>query len=286
MEIIKAETAGFCFGVKRAVDMVYEAIESGEKIYTYGPIIHNENVVSELSQKGVKVIKSREELNEIDEGTVVIRSHGVEKDIYDSIRKKGLKIIDATCPFVLKIHRIVEEESEKGKNIIIVGDADHPEVKGIVSYAGKNVKVIKTPEEADKYQRGVDADVCIVAQTTFNINKFKDIIEKFEKKEYSVNVVNTICSATSARQEEAMKIATKADCMIVIGGAHSSNSRKLFEICCNCCDNTVFIQTLEDLVSQKNFLSKSTACVGITAGASTPNNIIEEVQKYVRRYDI
>ncbi len=286
MEIIRAKTAGFCFGVKRAVDLVYEAVEKEENIYTYGPIIHNEEVIKELEEKGVRIIKSPEELKALKEGTVIIRSHGVEEEIYRIIEEKGLKCIDATCPFVKKIHNIVRQESEKGKDIVIIGDKDHPEVKGIISYASSNVSVINSPADADKYLNSDKKEVCIVAQTTYDINKFKDVIEKFEKKEYSVNVVNTICSATSERQREAMKIAAKADCMIVIGGSHSSNSRKLFELCCRFCDNTVFVQTLEDLVSQKCFLSKSTACVGITAGASTPNNIIEEVQKYVRRYDI
>ncbi|MBP5164489.1 MAG: 4-hydroxy-3-methylbut-2-enyl diphosphate reductase, partial [Lachnospiraceae bacterium] len=277
---------GFCFGVKRAVDMVYEAVKSGEKIYTYGPIIHNDQVVNELKEKGVSVLNSPEELENISEGTVIIRSHGVEKQIYDMIEKKGLKLIDATCPFVKKIHRIVQEEAEKGSNIVITGDRDHPEVKGILSFAGEKVTVIRSSVEAENYKTSDEKPVCVVSQTTFNVNKFKDIIEIFKKKEYSVNVVNTICSATSERQDEAVRIASKADCMIVIGGASSSNSRKLYEICCGLCDNTVFVQTLEDLVSQNFSLSRSSACVGITAGASTPNNIIEEVQRYVRGIDI
>ena len=286
MEVIVAKSAGFCFGVKRAVDMVFEEAKNGGKIYTYGPIIHNETVVNELSEKGVTVLGSREELEELTEGTVIIRSHGVEKEIYDIIRKKGLKLVDATCPFVLKIHRIVEEEASKGSNIVITGDRDHPEVRGILSFAGKKVRVISSAKEADGYEAEDEKPVCVVSQTTFNVNKFKDIIEIFKKKEYSVNVVNTICSATQRRQEEAKNIASKADCMIVIGGASSSNSRKLYEICKGLCDNTVFVQTLEDLVSQSFSLSRSSACVGITAGASTPNYIIEEVQRYVRGNDI
>ncbi|MCR5649797.1 MAG: 4-hydroxy-3-methylbut-2-enyl diphosphate reductase [Lachnospiraceae bacterium] len=286
MEIITAKSAGFCFGVKRAVDMVYAAVESGEKIYTYGPIIHNEQVVKELSEKGVTVLNSQNELEDLHSGTVIIRSHGVEKKVYDVISQNGLKMIDATCPFVKKIHRIVQEESAKGHNIVITGDSSHPEVKGILSFAGEKVSVINSTDEALKYETVDKNPVCVVSQTTFNVNKFKDIIEIFAKKEYSVNVVNTICNATSKRQEEALKIARKADFMIVIGGVHSSNSRKLYEICSGLCDNTVFVQTLEDLVSQNFSLSGPSACVGITAGASTPNNIIEEVQRYVRGYDI
>ncbi|MBO4373958.1 MAG: 4-hydroxy-3-methylbut-2-enyl diphosphate reductase [Lachnospiraceae bacterium] len=282
MEVIVAKSAGFCFGVKRAVDMVCSEAEKGSKIYTYGPIIHNEQVVDDLAKKGVRVLNGVEELKSLDSGTVIIRSHGVEKEIYDLIREKGLKLVDATCPFVLKIHRIVREESQKGAHIVITGDRDHPEVKGILSFAGKNVSVISSVSEAEQFEAAENSRVCVVSQTTFNINKFKDIIEIFTKKEYSVNVVNTICNATSMRQEEALNIASRADCMIVIGGASSSNSRKLYEICKGLCDNTVFVQTLEDLVSQSFSLSGSSACVGITAGASTPNYIIEEVQRYVR----
>ena len=146
--------------------------------------------------------------------------------------------------------------------------------------------VIENEDEANEFRMSDNREICVVSQTTFNVNKFKDIIEIFKKKEYSVNVVNTICNATSERQDEAVKIASRADCMIVIGGASSSNSRKLYEICSRLCDNTVFVQTLEDLVSQNFSLSRSSACVGITAGASTPNNIIEEVQRYVRGIDI
>ena len=286
MDVITAKTAGFCFGVKRAVDTVYNELEKGRDIYTYGPVIHNATVVSDMKAKGVKVIESREDLERIKEGTVIIRSHGVEKVVYDILEKKGLNIVDATCPFVLKIHRIVEEEAKKGRRIVVTGDENHPEVRGIISFAGNDVTVIKDAKEAEKYDNPDNKDICIVSQTTFNVTKFKDIVEIFDRKEYSVNVVNTICNATFERQNEARKLARKADCMIVVGDRDSSNSRKLFDICSGLCSNTVFVQTLEDLVSRNDIFSESTACVGITAGASTPNIIIEEVQKYVGRYDI
>ena len=286
MDVITAKTAGFCFGVKRAVDTVYEEIEKGGNIYTYGPIIHNGEVVAELKSRGVGIINSPDETEEGENSTVIIRSHGVEKKVYESLEKKGIRIVDATCPFVLKIHRIVREEAEKGKHIIITGDKDHPEVKGIISYAGDHVSVIKSTKEAEEFENSEGKPLCIVSQTTFNSTKFKEIVEIFDKKEYSVNVVNTICNATFERQEEARVLAGKADCMIVIGDRHSSNTAKLFEICSGLCKNTVFVQTLEDLVSRNDIFSESTACVGITAGASTPNIIIEEVQAYVRRDDI
>ncbi len=279
MEVILAKSAGFCFGVKRAVDTVYEQIESGDKIYTYGPIIHNEEVVKDLERKGVEVIESDEMLSQKGEGTVVIRSHGVEKSVCDRIEACGLKCVDATCPFVKKIHRIVAQRSEEGYLIVIIGNPDHPEVQGICGWSKTPPIVIETPEEAEKFTAPEGQKICVVSQTTFNYNKFQDLVEIFEKKGYDIIVVNTICNATEERQTEARNIASRVDVMIVIGGTHSSNTRKLYEICKKECENTYFIQTLDDLHLD---LPKSAKLVGITAGASTPNNIIEEVQNYVR----
>ncbi len=279
MEIRLAESAGFCFGVKRAVDKVYEQIETGKTIYTYGPIIHNEEVVRDLEQKGVRVIETKEELEQLTEGTVVIRSHGVSKDIYDILEQKGLECIDATCPFVKRIHRVVEKESLAGKEIIVVGNPSHPEVQGIVGWCQGPVTVLETPEEAMEYTPKEGQNLCIVAQTTYNYKKFQYIVEIFEKKGYNDSVVNTICNATEERQTQARAIAKEADVMIVIGGKHSSNTRKLYEICSRECANTYFIQTLDDLHLE---LPKAVRLVGITAGASTPNKLIEEVQNYVR----
>ena len=279
MEIRLAESAGFCFGVKRAIDKVYEQIETGKTIYTYGPIIHNEEVVKDLEQKGVKVIETKEELEDLCEGTVVIRSHGVSRDIYEVLERRGLECIDATCPFVKRIHRVVEKESQAGKHIVVVGNPEHPEVQGIVGWCKGPVKVLETPEEALAYPENGGQDVCIVAQTTYNYKKFQYIVEIFEKKGYNDSVVNTICNATEERQTQSRELAREADVMIVIGGKHSSNTRKLYEICSRECANTYFIQTLDDLHLE---LPKAVRLVGITAGASTPNKLIEEVQNYVR----
>ena len=279
MEVILAKSAGFCFGVKRAVEKVYEQTGSNKKIYTYGPIIHNEEVVKDLEEKGVSVIESQEELEKLEEGTVVIRSHGVPKKIYDLIEEKGLECVDATCPFVKRIHKIVEKESEKGAKIVIIGNPGHPEVEGIMGWSKTPATVVESAGEAEKFVYDDSSEVCIVSQTTFNYNKFKELVEIFEKKGYNVNVVNTICNATEERQTEAGEIASKVDVMIIIGGKHSSNTRKLYEICSEKCPSTYFIQTLEDLHLE---LPEDAATVGITAGASTPNNIIEEVQNYVR----
>ena len=190
MEVNLAKTAGFCFGVRRAVDKVYE--EAGkEQVYTYGPIIHNSEVVSDLEQRGVKVLRSREELEQISEGTVIIRSHGVAKDIYELIRQKGLHLVDATYPFVLKIHRIVEKASAEGKQILIIGSSEHPEVEGIRGWCSGEVHVISDAEGLSGVELG-DKPACVVSQTTFNYNKFQDIVEIIKEKSYHIEVCNTI----------------------------------------------------------------------------------------------
>ena len=280
MKVIKAKTAGFCFGVKRAVDTVYEQVDTcSGPIYTYGPIIHNEEVVKDMESKGVVVLRTEEELDDISGGTVIIRSHGVEKRIYDKLEAKGIRIVDATCPFVKKIHNIVQKESAAGKYILIIGSPDHPEVIGIRGWAGEHAAVVQNTDDIENIDFSKNRNICVVSQTTFNYNKFKDLVEIIKKKSYDIIVLNTICNATKERQTEAESIAESVDAMIVIGDKHSSNTQKLFEICHRACNNTYYIQTLDDL--DLNQLG-SVETVGITAGASTPNNIIEEVQNNVR----
>ena len=277
MQVTVAKSAGFCFGVQRAVDTVYEQVEKGVRpIYTYGPIIHNEVVVQDLEEKGVQVLESQEDLEQLNEGTVIIRSHGVGKEIYDQISAKGLNCVDATCPFVKKIHRTVEKESAAGRQIIIIGNDNHPEVEGIKGWCRHPALVIESAEQAEALNLPEGTKVCVVSQTTFNYKKFKDLVEILDKKRYDRVVVNTICNATEERQTEARQIAGKVDAMIVIGGSHSSNTQKLFEICRKECENTYYIQTVHDLDLE---VLRSTGLVGITAGASTPKKIIEEVQK-------
>ena len=282
MNVELAKTAGFCFGVKRAVDTVYQQIEQyrEEKIFTYGPIIHNEEVIKDLRSHGVEVLNDEEELKTADADVVVIRSHGVAKYIYDILEERGITCVDATCPFVKKIHKIVAEKSAEGSYIVIVGNGEHPEVQGIRGWAGEQVTVVQTPEDAERFELpDKDQKVCIVAQTTFNYNKFKELVEIISKKRYDIVVLNTICNATKERQTEARQIAARVDAMDVIGDKRSSNTQKLFEICKEECLNTYYIQTLDDLdINQL----RSVESVGITAGASTPNKIIEEVQNNVR----
>ena len=286
MEVKVAKTAGFCFGVQRAVDKVYELIDScPDRLFTLGPIIHNEEVVNDLEKKGVRVA-SEEELKTLPKGsTVVIRSHGVGKKVYDQLEECGLSYVDVTCPFVLKIHRIVEKESKAGSHIVIIGDPDHPEVVGICGWCIGPYTVIRTKQDALDFVPPEGKNVCIVSQTTFNYNKFKDLVEILREKRYDntvlniLNILNTICNATEERQREAKSIAGEVDTMLVVGGRHSSNTQKLFEICKKECENTYYIQTPVDLDSD---MFQCSSYVGITAGASTPKKIIEEVQEHVR----
>ena len=278
MEVITARSAGFCFGVKRAVDTVYELSESDKKIYTFGPIIHNESVVNDLKGRGVDIVNDLEELKKLDpkDTVIVIRSHGVSEGVYNAISDLGFEIVDTTCPFVKRIHDAVLEASENGGEILILGSADHPEVEGIMGWCHGPVQIIENIEEARSYKPLSDRPITLVSQTTFNHKKFEDIVEILISSEYNVNVMNTICNATLTRQNEAEDLASRADVMIVIGGKHSSNTRKLYDICAARCEHTYFIETLDDLNLE---VPKSVRLVGITAGASTPQNLIEEVQK-------
>ena len=260
MEILLAKSAGFCFGVQRAVDTAYKHADE-KNVYTYGQIIHNEEVVGDLAKHGVKILED-DELDQIKDSKVIIRSHGAEKRVYDILEKNGNEIIDATCPFVKKIHNIVMDECGKGHTVIIIGDGKHPEVKGIMGWCMSEPVVIGTEEEAEKF-----------VQSCLN-GKFHNVVDIIRNKLYNVTAYKTICNATSVRQREAQEIASKVDAMIVIGGRNSSNTQKLYEISKKECENTYYIQTLVDL-DLTTF--ESVSRVGITAGASTPNKLIKEV---------
>lgn len=277
-EVILARSAGFCFGVHRAVDTVYERTGM-ENVYTYGPIIHNDEVVKDLESKGVKAISDVAQLDGIDNATVIIRSHGVSKNVYESIKTKNYEVVDATCPFVLKIHRIVEQESKAGKQIVIIGNEKHPEVEGIKGWSVSPVYIVDSIEKAQNLELDRAKEVVVVSQTTFNYNKFQELVEIINKKGYDIIVLNTICNATEERQTQSRALAKEVEAMIVVGGKSSSNTQKLFEICKNECANTYYIQTIDDLDPA---VLRTIDNVGITAGASTPNKIIEEVQNNVR----
>ena len=295
MKTILAEKAGFCFGVSRAMELAEEQIKSGVRpLFSYGPMIHNETVVEELAQRGLavadleEIVALADRLDKKIKGTVVIRSHGITRAEYRRIEDAGFQVVDGTCPYVSKIHRIVEEYSSNGYEIVIIGDPAHAEVQGICGWVtasektdAPSVKVIRTPEEAEALSYPEDTKICVVAQTTFNLNKFQELVEIISQKGYYIKVCETICAATRQRQEAARELAQKVDAMIVIGGKDSSNTRKLYEICKGLCPNSFLIQTKDDL-DPADFHSFD--YVGITAGASTPNNIIEEVQNHVRKF--
>lgn len=266
-----AESAGFCFGVKRAIEMAYEAIGVEPKLYSYGQLIHNKTVTDDLASKGLEIVES---LDGLTEGTLLIRSHGVGKALYDEAEAKGLKILDGTCPFVKKIHDIVHDKLAEGMGIIVVGDGTHPEVIGINGWC-ENAAVILEDEEAAKTKEIPEKEkYAVVVQTTFRQAKFDKILEILQDRGVNMEVHNTICSATEKRQTEAEELSKTVDKMIVIGGKNSSNTQKLVEICAKNCGNTVHIETICDLVL--NNFGKDDK-IGITAGASTPPAIIKEV---------
>ena len=279
MKVELAKSAGFCFGVEKAVNTVYEEAKRGNDIvYTLGPIIHNEEVVKDMKKRGVEAVKI-EDLASLPKGTVIIRSHGVSREIFNFVKRSGHRVVDATCPFVKKIHAIVSVQSGKGKTVVIIGNPEHPEVMGIRGWGDENTYAVENIEQFINLELKRDKEIIIVAQTTFNHKKFQEIIDKISLLGYDVRCFNTICNATQERQAEAKNIASNVDAMIVIGDKKSSNTGKLVEICQEECKNTVFIQTLEDL-DYDALLSVDS--VGITAGASTPKHIIEEVQNIVR----
>ncbi len=271
-----AETAGFCFGVKRAVDIVYDLINKGGSVCTLGPIIHNMEMVSELEQKGCRAVDRVEDCPK--ESTIVIRSHGVAQNVYDKINELGLDCVDATCPFVKKIHNIVKKAGTSKIPVLIAGNKNHPEIQGIIGHCEGECYTFNNNEEltelTDKIPLKNNNEIFVVAQTTFSKKEWKKCLKTVKKVYTNAKIFDTICKATSERQEEAEEISSSSDLMIVIGDRHSSNTSKLYDICKAKCPNTCLIETAEEL--DKNLVSISRS-VGVTAGASTPARIIKEV---------
>ena len=276
-EILLAAHSGFCPGVKNAVNVVYKEIEKGTaKIATLGPIIHNDDVVRDMQSKGVRIVNSVSELKE--DETAVIRSHGVGLDIYRQLEEKGNPYIDATCPFVKKIHKIVAEKTAEGYFILIAGDKDHPEVQGIVGHCDENHLVFKDEFELKDFfsqnYKKIQKKLAIVAQTTYNILIWGECIKVIPKEDPDILIFDTICNATAERQSAASALAKKVDVMLIVGGKHSSNTKKLYSVCCEHC-KSYHIENADELYS----LDLNNAdLIGITAGASTPAHIIKEVQ--------
>lgn len=276
-EIKTAKTAGFCFGVDRAVKLVYEELEKhSRKVATLGPIIHNRDVVEDMKKRGVRIIESVDELEPGEKA--VIRSHGVGRKIYDELAQKGNEYIDATCPFVARIHKIVREKSREGYFILIAGDKNHPEVQGIVGHCDENCLVFKDESELkdffEKKYKNLEKKLAIVAQTTYNILVWGECLKAIPEDKENILVFDTICNATSQRQSDAALLSEEADVMIVVGGRNSSNTVKLFNVCSEHC-RSYHIENADELYTLN---LKNADKIGITAGASTPAYIIKEVQ--------
>lgn len=278
MEIILAKSAGFCFGVHRAVDMAFKT-EEDKKTYTLGHIIHNETVTRKLKQKGIDSVDA---LDHTPMEKVIIRAHGVPEAVYKEAQLKNIEVLDATCPYVTKIHKLVSRYEQEGYGIIVIGDAQHPEIIGINGWTQKGCIIYKSKEDVDVTLLNKDHKYLIVSQTTYKKEVVESIVQLLEKLGYDIKFINTICNATSERQEEAKKIAKEVDSMIVIGSSFSSNTQKLFEICQSYCPDTYCIEDASGLRAEW-FISKDK--VGVTAGASTPQDVIQEVVETLESFN-
>lgn len=278
MEVRIAENAGFCFGVKRAMNMAWDELENknGNKVYSLGPLIHNKQAVDKYKEKGLLEMDSLDKVP--NDSKLIIRSHGVAEDVYTQSKSKNMDIVDTTCPFVKKIHEIVKEFSNNGYKIIIVGNATHPEIVGINGWCNNEAFVVNSEEDVDNIPFNNNDKYCVVSQTTANLEHFDKIVEKINSKTDNLTVKNTICFATKERQLSATDLAKEVDCMVVIGGKHSSNTQKLVNICKNIVP-TFSIETKEEL--QKDMF-EGFKVAGVTAGASTPDWIIDEVIEYLK----
>ncbi|MBM4350965.1 MAG: 4-hydroxy-3-methylbut-2-enyl diphosphate reductase [Deltaproteobacteria bacterium] len=276
MKLIIAKSAGFCFGVKRAMDMArLTARKYPHSLYTLGPLIHNPQAVEHLEGLG---IRARERVEDISGGTVILRSHGVSLKDLEKAKKRGLKIIDATCPIVKKAHFFAKFLRRSGYALLIVGDADHPEVEAIRSYLDREVEVVERPETLKRL--GPWKKLGIIAQTTQSFELFKGVVAASLSRAKEVRVFNTICHATTIRQKEAVEIAKKVECMIVTGGYNSGNTQRLAGICRQIQPQTHHIEIAQEL--DQKWLRKKEK-IGLTAGASTPSWIINEVEREIRR---
>ncbi len=274
-EIIRAEHSGFCFGVKQAIDKTEEQIRLNEeqkrdkRIYTCGPLIHNQFVTDDLASRGVGIISSPEEAQKGD--IVIVRSHGESRDFFREAEERGIEIINATCPFVERIHHLVQGAWEENRTIVIVGDGNHPEVKGINGWCGNGAIIVGSSREAEAI--GAE-EVFLVCQTTIQKELLDRIIEVLEKKKIKTQINNTICGATKERQESCERLSQIADAMVIIGGKNSSNTRKLYEISKKNCKNSYFIENIRDLPLKQLLKCNK---IGVAAGASTPECVIKEV---------
>lgn len=277
VRISVVKNAGFCFGVRRAIRLAFFAVKKNrKKVFTLGPLIHNPQVVDDLKKKGVCPV---DDLSEIDQGCLIIRSHGVHPKILKTAKKKKLKIIDATCPFVKKAQKNAKLLCDQGYQVVVVGEADHPEVKSIVGYTKDKALVINHTENGlnlNKFKK-----VGVVAQTTLNIDLFKQVIDKLIESTKEIKIYNTICNATSLMQGKTLKMAQKVDLMIVVGGYNSANTNRLAKLCKRIGTKTYHVETSKKL---KKSWFKNVKNVGVTAGTSTPPWIIQDVVKKIKTF--
>lgn len=279
MEIILGKTAGFCYGVKRAVDGVKEELNDKKNVYCLGEIVHNKSVVDNFKKRGTFFIDSPSEA----EGTVIIRAHGITKQIYKELEDKKLEIKDLTCPNVLKIHKIAEEYAQKGYFIILIGEKKHPETIGTASFCGEKSIVLEKEEEIENVLNKIEKsdNILIIAQTTYNSEKFDNLVDILKTKNPTkkIEVRKTICEATRIRQKETENISKNVDLMIIIGGKKSSNTTKLYDISKNNCPKVYFIQNCDEV---ENIDFNGVEKVGIMAGASTPDEDIKDVVNKIK----
>lgn len=275
MEILKAKNAGFCFGVKRAIDEVNKVLlDKGGKVYSIGPIIHNEIVTKNLAKKGLVVIDDVEAIKKLKNEVVIIRTHGIEKELQDILQKNKNYIVDLTCPFVKRIHHLVEEYSNNGYNVLIIGDENHPEVRGIMSYAKGAVAVINDEKGIKLLKFDKKAPLLILFQTTMNVSLGQKLVDILKELFYNYKIEKTICDSTENRQQEVKELAKVCDVMLIIGSTSSSNCKKLYDVAKSFCKNSYLLNSKEDLL---NINIKDVTKVGVSAGASTPEYLIEEI---------
>jgi len=272
MKIITAKRAGFCFGVKRAVDMAFKAARNSNDVFTFGPIIHNPQVIEKLRQQSVS---PTDNIDDVRIKTLIIRTHGVPGEISARLAEKGYEVVDATCPFVKKAQQYAKLLKEDGYQVVIIGDKEHPEVKGLMSYAGDDAVVVNKDEKLRKLKRRVG----VVVQTTQPVSVLKNFISEALERVEEIKVFNTICNSTSLRLKETMAMAKKADVMVVVGGKNSANTTQLATLCVSMSVPTYHIETSSE-IREEWFSGMNN--VGITAGASTPDWIIKEIQERIR----
>lgn len=281
MEIVLGKTAGFCYGVRNAVQKAEEKLKKHKKVSCLGELVHNGQVIRKLEKLGLKIVEKVEDSN----NKIIIRAHGIAKEIYHKAKKLNIEIFDFTCPNVLKIHNIADEYASKGYFVFLIGGKNHPENLGTISFCGEDSYLIEKEEEIDEaikiLKKSNIKKLLIIVQTTFSLEKFNRYVEKIKKKigeDIVLQVKNTICNATKIRQEETCEISKKVQCMIIIGGKNSSNTKKLYDIAKENCKNTIIVET-EDELDAKSI--KQFEKIGIMAGASTPDDSIQGVIKVI-----